>query len=451
MRHQLLDMLLLSYVAGMIAAPALAQSPMSPQAPAPRPVHVPDPAFLSAQKAFERLDLAQKKAIQRDLVWAANFTGSATGEFGPLTFAALKRFETGNKSAVDGVLTAPERAALAAAADKARAAAQFIIETDQPTGMKIGVPKKLFVKRSANSFGSARFQDKDDKATLDLQAYKPEDDLAVMFEKGTATNVPGRKITYKLLRPDFFVISGETEKGKFFRRVEKTAHAPARGFSIGYDKSIAAEVDRYVIALASTFEAFPSAAPPHTLPKQPVPIAAPKGKRLTALAIAPERFVTSEKAFKACKSPQIGGNVVEMVKTEAGLALVQAKGAKTPPLTFATGSEAAYLLQRDGDGESLASPASLENGKLQAPLQEGGAGALVLDKKGGLVGLVLDEPQAKFQVAGIVPVRHYALTPAADLAKLAALTPKAADGAPRALSEIAASVGPSVVSIACAP
>ena len=450
MRAPFLTSLLALAIGVGAAGSALAQSP--PIAPtAQRPVPPPDPVFLVAQKAFESLDLAQKKAIQRDLVWASNFTGGATGEFGSLTFAAIKRFETGIKSNVDGVLAPQERTALAAVAEKARVAAQFAIETDQPTGMKIGVPKKLFVKRSSNSFGSARFQDKDEKVTLDLQAYKPEDDLVVMFEKGTQANVPGRKITYKLLRPDFFVISGETEKGKFFRRVEKNANAPARGFSIGYDKSLASEVDRYVIVLASTFEAFPSAAQPQTPPKSPVLIATPKGKRLTALAIAPERFITSEKAFKACKSPHIGAVAVEILKAEAGLALAQAKGTKTPSLALTTGEEAAYLIQRDADGEILASPATLENGKVQAPLQEGGAGALVFDKKGGLVGLVLDEPQAKFQVAGIVPLRQYGLTPASDMTKLAALTFKSAEAALRSLSEIAASTSPSVASILCAP
>ncbi|MCA3660484.1 MAG: hypothetical protein INF07_04550, partial [Methylobacterium sp.] len=69
------------------AGPAFPQA--SPNANAPRV----DPAQAAAARAFEALDLAERRAIQRDLIWAAKFTGAATGEFGPLTFAAVKRFE----------------------------------------------------------------------------------------------------------------------------------------------------------------------------------------------------------------------------------------------------------------------------------------------------------------------------------------------------------------------
>ncbi len=86
-----------------LAGPAYPQA--SPPASAPRTAPAQDPAQVAAAKAFEAFDPAERRAIQRDLVWAANFAGAATGEFGPLTFAALKRFEAEAKRPQDGLLT----------------------------------------------------------------------------------------------------------------------------------------------------------------------------------------------------------------------------------------------------------------------------------------------------------------------------------------------------------
>ena len=57
---------------------------------------------------------------------------------------------------------------------------------------------------------------------VSLRYFTPQGEtLEAVYEKATAPtpNYPGRKITYKLLRPDFFVVTGETPTGKFYRRL----------------------------------------------------------------------------------------------------------------------------------------------------------------------------------------------------------------------------------------
>ena len=189
------------------AVPAAMAQTAPPAAPAAKPV---DPAFLAAEKAFLALDIEQRRAIQRDLMWVAKFEATASGDFGQLTYAALRRFETEAKLPVDGILTPAERERLGKEATALRQAARFTVESDKISGMKIGIPGAVLVKSSANASGGTRWQDKDEKITLDLSVFKREDTLAALFERGTDPKVQGRKITYKLLRPDFFVISGET-------------------------------------------------------------------------------------------------------------------------------------------------------------------------------------------------------------------------------------------------
>ncbi len=436
-----------------LAGPAYPQN--APPASAPRTA--PDPAQVAAARAFEAFDPAERRAIQRDLVWAANFTGAATGEFGPLTFAAVRRFEAEMKRPQDGILAPDERRALAKAADEGRKAFVFVIETDPASKMRIGVPTRILSKRSTGPAGLSRWQDVADLATLDLSLGKPEDTLENLFERGTSANVQGRKITYKLLRPDFFVISGETQNGKFYRRLEKGPDGVLRGFSVGFDKRLSPEFDRMVIAIASTFEAIPgaqptsvataggTAAPPASTPARP---SAPEPKRVSAVEIAPGKFVTAASAA-TCKSLALGNAPVTIEKRGDALLLlaVTRDGGKPLPIAASTGGEA-ILLQRDRAGALQTANALLAGGRAEAPLQAGGAGAALVDRSGALVGLVIEEPKLVTQVAGVVPASRYRFVDAKALADFAGLS-SAPTGTPRAMSAVAADAGRAVVSLAC--
>jgi len=441
-------------VGGAIALGIALANPAYPQASPPANAPRVDPAQVAAAKAFEAFDPAERRAIQRDLVWAANFAGAATGEFGPLTFAALKRFEAEAKRPQDGLLSPDERQLLTRMADAGRKAFGFVIETDPTSKMRIGVPTRILGKRSTGPAGLSRWQDAGEAATLDLSLGKPEDKLEALFERGTAANVPGRKITYKLLRPDFFVISGETQTGKFYRRLEKGPDGILRGFSIGFDKRLSPEFDRLVIAMASTFEAFPVAQPTGVATGgTAVPItstrpAAPEPKRVSAVEIAPGKFITAASAA-SCKGLALGNAPVTIEKRGETLLLlaIARDGGKPLSLAATTGGEA-ILLQRDRAGALQTANALLAAGRAETPLQAGGAGAALVDRSGQLVGLVVEEPRLVTQVAGVVPASRYRFVDAKALADFAGLTP-AANGTPRAMSAVAAEAGRAVVSLAC--
>lgn len=435
----------------MLAGSALAQG-------------APDAAMASAKAAFEALPLAERRAIQRDLVWVGGFAGASSGDFGPLTFAALKRFETSERLKIDGQLTGTEREVLAKAAQAARAASGFAVQSDKLSGMKIGVPTKLLTKRSVASSGHDRWQDAGDRITFDFTTGKPEDTLESLFEKGTDTRAAGRKITYKLLRPDFFVISGETTSGKFYRRLEKGADGKLRGFALGYDKSVAATLDPLVIAMASTFEAVPGAggasAPPAAAQQAGVPVQAAlqprpaKKPRLTGLVIAPGKVITAASA-STCKSltpePARGAVSVEKTDAAAGLALLGITGLNAAPLKLASDApKEGVLLQRDLDGKLVAAPAQVEGALLLAPVQEGGAGAGVLDARGEVIALVVAEPAVKYAFNGTLPALRYPLASAAQIVAFAGVSVAPASGAPtRSAGEIASAAGGGIVSLIC--
>jgi len=434
----------------LLTLPTMAQTP-------------PDPAFAAAKARFEALDMEARRAIQRDLAWAGGFTGAASGEFGALTFASLKRFETGANLKVDAILEPNERAALAKAAQGARDAVGFKIETEKGTGMRIGVPTKILTKRSKTSTGHERWQDGGDKVTLDLHSGKPEDTLQSLFDKGTDPKASGRKITYKLIRPEFFVISGETAGGKFYRRMDKGPDGALRGFSIGYDKAVAAALDPLVIAMATTFEPFASGKPPAATPVATaignassaavVAGSAPKRKRITGLVVAEGKIVTSESAAKACKSLALDGPARMMAsvqKVEGGLALIATATPRAKPVALGVaGAKAGLLLQRDLDGKLLAAPAEIDGELALAPVQEGGAGAGIFDATGAVMALVTSEPAAKYAVAGTFPLLRHPLVGAAEIAAFAGVAPASGERKPASAGEIAEMAGSGVVSLYC--
>ncbi|MBE7248201.1 MAG: serine protease, partial [Actinomycetospora chiangmaiensis] len=328
------------------AAPAraLPKSPLAAAAPA-------DPAFESAKAAFEALAEANRKAIQDALVWTGDFNAVVSGTFGRRTFEALGAYRA--RSGGADPLDPRGRAALVAAGAAAKGAARFRVAVDPGTGAVMGVPERMLAKRTPLPAGT-RWQSQDGRVTLESRSFPPgTETLDTLFEKATAP-LPGRKVTYKLRRPDAVVITAETGPGLSYIRYASGPQG-VRGFLFGYDRTLAPEVDRLVIAVANAFEPFPDAARPQPVaglaadpgaaaraaptraaaqPSVP-PLPAASLTLLPAagagLAVAPGRVLTASAVLEGCAVPRIGTAPARVLATDpAGLALLDAPGAPAP-------------------------------------------------------------------------------------------------------------------------
>lgn len=468
-------------VSAALMLPLCAALPAGAFAQAPAPAT--NPQLAAAQAGFESLPEPERRAIQADLIWSGHFNGAVSGSYGPLTFRAINAFKAG-KGAPDGVLTPPERRSLAQAAQTAREAAGFRVIADERTGLRIGVPLAVLPKRDVSPSGS-RWQSADGKITLDTSATPPGETLEAVYEKATAPtpNNPGRKITYKLLRPDFFVVTGETPTGKFYRRL---ASGPTglRGFSIGYDKALAGTVDKLVIAIAASFEPFPTGALPQapavasaTGPTAATAIAAtaasamaarPSERHASGVAVGERLVATSASATEGCRSLRAGGRVARLRGApEAGIALLEVEGGA--PLS-APGFRADPLAEGDslvlvafGDEQGKRVPIALPGQVVAgtggptvlAPIQPGQAGAGAFDRQGRFAGLVTGNPSDKVLIAGIAPQRSYALAGAAAVQAAAskagatAPLPAPAGGSDLSTGAIVEKAAPAVLAIVC--
>jgi len=410
--------------AAALAVPALAQQPpAAPQQPVPQARPAPDPRMLAAQQAFEALPEAERRAIQQDLGFAAAFNGAALGGFGPLTFQAIQAFEREKKLTVDGTLTPDERKLLAGAAAAARQTLRFAVIDDERSRARIGVPQSVFVKREANAIGGSRWQTADGKATLDTVAAAPGGEtLAQLFDKATAP-AANRKVTYKLSRPDFFVVTAETAGGKSYRRMTQGPDGAIRGFAVGYDKALAGAMDRLVIAVANSFEAFPGLAPAPAVaaarPVQPQAPAPPRERLASGLLLDGGFVLTADAAARDCRTLAVGPRRaaarVVAADVSVGLALLKADGLpRGTAMALAGPVAAAQTLTAvaqawSGTQSSAVFSEAIAAGadRIGAPLQSGGAGAALFDAEGRLAGLVVDDPGARRQVAGVVPAARY--------------------------------------------
>ena len=397
----------------LAAGSAAAQAPPRPSRPAPAAAAPADPAFESAKTVFEALPEPERKAIQDALVWTGDFNAVVSGAFGRRTFEALGAYRARTSGA--DPLDPRGRAALLGAGATARTTARFRIAPDPGSSAVMGVPERLLSRRTALASGT-RWQSPDGRVTLETRAYPPETEtLDTLFEKATAP-LPNRKVTYKLKRPDVVVVTAETGAGLSYIRYA-AGPAGVRGFLFGYDKALAPEVDRLVIAVANAFVPFPEAAAPAAVapipsaPVRPETGAAVAGAPAVAgagLTVAPGRVLTVSAVLEGCAAPQIGAAPARTLAADpSGLALLEAPGAPAPirPMarTEAVDAEDNLIALAPSPEGIVAAPGSAVAGDVVAALQPGSAGAPVLDRSGRLVGLIARYPAAPRRVAGIVP------------------------------------------------
>jgi hypothetical protein len=434
------------------------------QVPSARPAGDPARTTEAARLAYEALPLADRIDIQDGLVWTGDYSGALDGTFGRMTFEAITAYQARHRFAPDGILTAPARKGLAETALAKKTAVGFRAFDDKATGIRIHLPAKLVgapIKRPAGS----RYEGRGGQVRIDTFAF-PDGDLAGLFERMKA-ETPGRKVTYAVLRPDWFVISDESGGQHGYARFARSEQG-IRGFVFTVDAKLAAELDRVVIATAGRFEPFPGAASPATttpttstpMPEPAKPLAPPSvAAAASGLVVAEGKVLTAAAAVGGCRALTVAGKPATVVTADAG-------GVAT--LSFAGGSAGAIRLSSatKGDATAVASgesggrasvvavPGEVKSARLGAALQRGGQGAPVFDATGALVGLVAGRPDEARAVAGLIPPADYELTASAALSAAATaagatVDPAASGTEPITTGRLVAAWAARVVTVDC--
>jgi hypothetical protein len=458
--------LLLALVAPL-SAWAQAAPPATPAA---------DTVYDSQKAAFDALPESDRRAIQDSLVWSGQYLGVVDGVFGKRTRDAILAYEATVKAPTNGLVDAAQLSGMTGAAQKARDAVRFQTFTDEKTGVKIGAPLKILDKRVAIESGGVRLTKADGSITLDLSSLTGSDAKMGMLYAALIAEASGKKISLKVSRPDFFVVSGEEAGRKFYQRMAKapagwTDPSVIRGFRLVYPAAQSADYDRIGVAVADSFDPFPTAAASST----PAALSAPTPTPVhpifaaTGLLIAPGQ-VLSVIGSPDCPNPAIDGKPAKFLREdrEAGLSLLaEESGVGAPAAVLVFGALSldlvaiSYTAQEPSGRVALdvtsASPFAASSGltrpTLLASLSHGAQGAPVFDRTGALVALIASSPNEPKLVAGVAPTALHGLIGAEQIQQFLSLAPDssgaAASNSPLGAGQIAAAERGSVVAISC--
>ncbi len=434
------------------------------------------PAGGPAKAEVESLSESEVRALQDALIWTGDYSGVVNGTIGSRTRDAIAAYVKRLGSAAAGSLDAGTRAHLFAEAKARRQEAGFAPVTDKRAGFVFALPMKLLSRETGTESGT-RFSSADGEIVVDTLARPAANGgLPEVFARMSAT-AGARKVTYKLLRPDFLVVSGEIGDHTFYSRfaagrVDGTD--VLRGFTLTYPKADAARLDAVTLAVAASFDPFPAAAKPVAEDVQPHGASAAPPPTLTEAVLVGSGLALSRVSRLTCASPRIDGAAApyRLEDGPTGLALLSAPGGAGPPVPVATEpvaeGETLFAFFHGGSdqngkpGPLLAAPAQVRQADgpdgsvfvISAPFQANAAAPPLFDRSGALVGVAEAKDKVLPAVAGTVPQADYRVTGAVGIAAFLGSAGVARRTVPQppslGLGEVASALRLSVVTVACA-
>jgi hypothetical protein len=247
-------------IAGTASAPAQTAAPPA-QKPAAKPAAAAKPAPAkpaensALKETYAAMPLAERLAIQSDLVWSGDYNGGVNGDFGDRSIAAVKAFQKKHKGKETGILTPQERELLAASVKGQREQVGWtLVEDDVMPGARLGIPAKFAVKSERGASGTRWFSA---RGEIQIETFREKmggTQLATLFDE-MKKNPSNRRVEYNTINADFFVLSGLQGLKKFYVRVQLKDNE-ARGMTILYDQAMDGIMEPVVIAMSSAFAPF---------------------------------------------------------------------------------------------------------------------------------------------------------------------------------------------------
>jgi peptidoglycan hydrolase-like protein with peptidoglycan-binding domain len=377
---------------------AAAKKPAAKTASAKAKPSAPNPAEMAALKeSYATMPLAERLAIQSDLVWSGDYNGGVNGDFGERSIAAVKAFQKKHKAKETGLLTPQERESLAAAVKAQREQVGWtLIEDEALPGARLGIPAKFAAKSERGASGTRWFSA---RGEIQIETFREKmggAQLSELFEE-QKKQPKNRRVEYNVLRSDFFVLSGLQGLKKFYVRAQLKDNE-ARGLTILYDQAMDGIMEPVVVAMSSAFAPFGSDA------AEPVRRAVEYASGIIVSSAG--HIITERQATDDCRSIVVAGHGhAERIAEEknSDLALLRLHGAahiRALPLSTESPKGADLVLIGVADPKTQAggttvsvSPAKLRGVEgtrvlLDATPAQGFAGAAALDGQGQFVGML---------------------------------------------------------------
>ena len=324
-----------------------------------------------------------------------------TGEFSDRLVSAVKAFQKRMKGNETGVLNPQERTALTSAAKPLQDEVGWQLLGDQVTGAQLGLPARLATQTCAGKSGT-RWSSA--QGQLQIKTFRSPVGTTLTAEYEHQRKDPvERRVSYNVLRPDFFVVSGTQGLKKFYARASAKDNE-VRGIAILYDQAMEGTMDPILVAMSSAFVPFASDVTP----------AGPPPRRSVdygtgVVVSAAGHIVTARQVVEGCQLIVIPGvgHAERLAQDKAGeLALLRVYGARNlvPMGLIGNAQRTAEVAlvgvadpQTQG-GNAATSAVFTRLGAAANPLAldvapaPGFSGGGAIDRQGNFLGVILHKP-----------------------------------------------------------
>ncbi len=384
------------------------------------------PAVQTPADTANAMAQAERLALQSDLAWVGQYNGAITGEVSDRMVAAIKEFQKQRGGKPTGVLNPQERGALADTAKRRRENVGWKIVSDNATGVRLGIPGKLVPQQSSDANGT-KWSSPTGTIQVVLARRKEASPSTAKLAEREKKEPAGRTIDYTVVKPDFFVLSGQQGLKKFYVRGTFKGDE-VRILTILYDQATENTVEPVVIAMSSAFTPFPSG----------VQLAGPAPRKTveygTGIVVSEEGAIVADRQVTdGCLSIVIAGfgNADRVAEDkEHDLALLRIYGARgLKPLNIAGGAAKSSVgLTGIADPQNQAGSAAISSVKAQVSPSGSGndlalspapglgfSGAAARDDDGTFAGIALLKPLVVAGPANATPAAQAVLVSADTL------------------------------------
>lgn len=197
----------------------------------------PPPASAAQKAAYAAIPVAERLAIQSDLVWSGDLVGGLDPEFGDRAVAAVKSFQKRNKYEENGILTPEQRQTLSGAMRTRKEYNGWRIVEDATTpGVRLGIPAKLVPVTEASATGSRWTAARGEIQIETFREKMAGSPLSELFEE-MKKRPSGRRTETSSLAASSFTIAGMQGLKRFHVRVFLKDNE-ARGITILFDQAM---------------------------------------------------------------------------------------------------------------------------------------------------------------------------------------------------------------------
>ncbi len=370
------------------------------------------PATPAQREAYAALPVAERIAIQSDLIWTGDLSGSIDPEFGDRAVAAVRSFQKRNKFEESGILTSEQRQMLAASMSSRKEYNGWRLVEDQATpGVRLGVPSRLVPNTEVGAAGSRWSSTRGEIQIETFREKMAGATLQDLFDE-MKRRPSNRRVEQNSINTSSFALSGMQGLKKFHVRVYLKDNE-ARGISILFDQAMETIMLPLVDIIVNSYLPFGD------------PMTASTSRRVSygsGIVVTRDGHVVTERQLTdRCHGIIVAGaGRADLLAEDAAsdLALIRINGARNlSPLRFSSEPPKSVELTlvgiaepqtQAGAREVTTTPARLRgiDGArvlLDAQLSRGFVGGAAIDGEGQLAGMIDTAPAAAPAQSAFVP------------------------------------------------